>query len=495
MRNPLTVHRRQSVDRRQLLGGAAALAVSALAMPAGAAVSPSVANLPGRSNVLIRNAYVMTMVPGAADLPNGDVRVENGEIAEIGTGLAAPGAQAGGQVIDGEGFILMPGLVDTHWHMWTTLLRNMSGNKPEHGYFPTTTAVGNVYTPRDMYYGTLLSAAEALFSGITTVHDWCHNIITPKHAEEDLRALQETGIRGRFCYGPARRMPPTEAINVDDLARFARDWKSFSNEGLLTLGLGWRGVQAPVRLPDGRFELRPLPEAVYRKEHDAAQSLGLPISVHLNSTTNDRGHVLALVKQGLLVKDLQIIHGIFSTPEEMKALAAAGAVVSVSPYSELRIGFGVTKILEYLDNGVTLGLSVDTTPLTGNCDMFGVMKVVQNIENGRAESEFKLPARRVVELATIEGARSLGLSDRTGSIEKGKRADLILVDTRDINMGPFTDPAYMLVDSAQPWNVDTVMVDGRILKRNGKLTAIDTRALMAEASKASREVRDRAKWW
>jgi 5-methylthioadenosine/S-adenosylhomocysteine deaminase len=485
MRNPLTIH------RRQFLGGAAALGVSALAVTANSAVSPAVGNLPGRSHVMIRNAYVMTMVPGAADLPNGDVRVENGEIAEVGTGLAAPGAQ----VIDGQGFILMPGLVDTHWHMWTTLLRNMSGNTPEHGYFPTTTAVGNVYTPRDMYYGTLLSATEALFSGITTVHDWCHNIITPGHAEEDLRALQETGIRGRFSYGPARRMASTEAIDVDDLARFARDWKSFSNEGLLTLGLGWRGVQAPFRLPDGTFQLRPLPEAVYRREHDAARSLGIPISVHLNSTTNDRGHVMALQKQGLLVKDLQIVHGIFSTPQEMKALAQAGAVVSVSPYSELRIGFGVTKILEYLDHGVTLGLSVDSTPLSGNCDMFGIMKVVQNIENGRAESEFKLPARRVVELATIEGARSLGLADRIGSIAPGKRADLILVNTRDINMGPFTDPAYMLVDSAQAWNVDTVMVDGRILKRSGKLTAIDTGALMAEASKVSRDVRDRAKWW
>jgi len=482
---------RLSIDRRQFVGGAAALGVSAFAVPAGSAVSPSIGNLPGRGHVVIRNAYVMSMAPGAADLANGDVRVENGEIAEVGNALAAPGAQ----VIDSEGFILMPGLVDTHWHMWTTLLRNMSGNMPEHGYFPTTTAVGNVYTPRDMYYGTLLSAAEALFSGITTVHDWCHNIITPQHAEEDLRALQETGIRGRFCYGPARRMPFTEAIDVDDLARFARDWKSFSNEGLLTLGLGWRGVQASFLKPDGSRELRPLPEVVYRKEHDAARSLGLPISVHLNSTVNDRGHVLALQKQGLLVKDLQIIHGIFSTAEEMKALAAAGAVVSVSPYSELRIGFGVTKILEYLDNGVTLGLSVDTTPLTGNCDMFGIMKIVQNIENGRAENEFKLPARRVVELATIEGARSLGLADRIGSIEKGKRADLILVNTRDINMGPFTDPAYMVVDSAQPWNVDTVMVDGRILKRNGKLTAIDTGTLMAEASRASREVRDRAKWW
>jgi 5-methylthioadenosine/S-adenosylhomocysteine deaminase len=480
------------VDRRQLLSVAAAVgAAGALTLPAQGAVSGAVASLPARGNVLIRNAYVLTMVPGAPDLPGGDVLVENGVIADIGTGLAAPGAA----VIDGAGFIVMPGLVDTHWHMWTTLLRNMSGTKPEHGYFPTTTAVGNVYTPRDMYYGTLLSAAEALFSGITTVHDWCHNIITPQHAEEDIRALQEAGIRARFCYGPARRTPLTEAINIDDLARFHREWASFSNEGLLTLGLGWRGVQFAFRLPDGKFELRPLSEAVYRKEHDAASRLGIPISVHVNSNTNDRNHVLAIHKAGLLVKDLQIIHGIFTAPDEMKLMAAAGAVASVSPYSELRIGYGVTKILEYLDNGVTLGLSVDTTPLTGNCDMFGIMKVVQNIENGRAENEFKLQPRRVVELATIEGARSLGLADRIGSIAKGKRADLIMVNARDINMGPFTDPYHMLVDSAQPWNVDTVMVDGRIVKRGGRLTAIDTATLMAEATKASREVRDRAKWW
>jgi cytosine/adenosine deaminase-related metal-dependent hydrolase len=454
-------------------------------------VSGAVAGLPARGPVLIRNAYVVTMVPGAPDLLGGDVLVENGAIAAVGTGLLAPGAT----VIDGDGFILMPGLVDTHWHMWTSLLRNMSGTKPEHGYFPTTTVVGNVYAPRDMYYGTLLSAAEALFSGITTVHDWCHNIITPQHAEEDIRALQETGIRARFCYGPARKTPLTETINIAGLERFHREWASFSNEGLLTLGLGWRGVQFAFRQPDGTFQLKPLSEAVWRTEHEAAQKLGIPISLHANSNKHDRGHVEAIHKAGLLVKGLQIIHGISTTPDEMKLMVAAGAVTSVSPYSELRIGYGVTKILEYLDHGVTLGLSVDTTPLTGNSDMFGIMKIVQNIENGRTESEFKLPPRRVVELATIEGARSLGLADRIGSIATGKRADLILVSTRDINMGPFTDPYHMLVDSAQAWNVDTVMVDGRILKRGGKLAAIDTTALMAEVAKASREVRDRAKWW
>jgi 5-methylthioadenosine/S-adenosylhomocysteine deaminase len=480
-----------SMRRRTFLGGVAALgAMHGLWMDARAAVSPSVADLPARRHVVIRNAYVMTMEPGAADLPDGDVHVENGSIVDIGAALAAPGAE----VIDGRGCIVMPGLIDTHWHMWTSLLRNMSGDDRAHGYFPMTTALGKVYTPRDMYYGTLLSSAEALHSGITTVHNWCHNIMSREHALEDLRAMQETGLRGRFSYGPARSTPLTQPLDVADLARMNGEWASLSNEGLLTLGLAWRGVQAALPNADGKMELRPLSPDMYGVEFEAARKLNLPVSVHLNSTKFDKDHILALQKLGYVFNGLQVIHAINTSPEEMDILAAAGASVSISPASELRIGFGLTKIAEYLDHKVNLALSVDTTPLTGNADMFGIMKLTQNLENGRSENEFKLPARRVLELATIEGAKALGVADRTGSLRKGKRADIIMVDTRAINIGPFTEPAYMLVDSAQASNVDAVLVDGRILKRNGKLTAIDAGKLMEEASAASLGVRQRANW-
>jgi cytosine/adenosine deaminase-related metal-dependent hydrolase len=127
--------------------------------------------------------------------------------------------------------------------------------------------------------------------------------------------------------------------------------------------------------------------------------------------------------------------------------------------------------------------------------MFAIMKVIQNIENSRTENEFKLPARRVLELATIEGARSMGVDDRVGSLKPGKRADLILVNTRDVNLAVFSEPAHMLVEAAQPSNVDTVMVDGRILKRRGKLTAIDVEQTVSEASAALAAVRKRAGWW
>src|SRR2546422_6858139 len=157
--------------------------------------------------------------------------------------------------------------------------------------------------------------------------------------------------------------------------------------------------------------------------------------------------------------------------------------------------FGFPQTGELLGGGVTVGLSVDTTVLSGNADMFAIMKAIQNVENSRTENEFKLPARRVLELATIEGARSMGVDDRVGSLKPGKRADLIMVSTRDVNIGVFTDPAHMLVEAAQPSNVDTVVVDGRILKRRGKLTAFDTGQVVSEASGALAGVRKRGNWW
>ena len=131
---------------------------------------------------------------------------------------------------------------------------------------------------------------------------------------------------------------------------------------------------------------------------------------------------------------MQVIHAVWCTPEEIRALADNRVNVSVSPYSELRIGFGFPIAAELVAAGVTVGLSVDTTTLSGNADMFAIMKAIQNIENGRARNEFALTARRVLELATIDGARSMGIDDSVGSLTPGKRADMIMVDTRAVNL-------------------------------------------------------------
>jgi len=339
-----------------------------------------------------------------------------------------------------------------------------------------------------MYRGTRLATAEAINSGITFVHDWCHNIRSPEFVDQDLRALRESGLRACFSYGSSQGMPNKDGISLAELQRLERDWARYSNDGLITLGLAWRGM-------GGNNPATAIPPDIYRREIEAARKLGLPISVHASGSRPATGQVNTIYKADLLRKDMQIIHAIVITKDEIAAVKAAGASISISPFSELRIGFGMPQTGELLAAGIPVGLSVDTVELTGNADMFGIMKLVQNIENGKAENEFKLTARRVLELGTIEGARSMGIADKVGSLKPGKRADLIMVSTRDVNLGVFTDPAHMIVTAAQPSNVDTVVIDGRILKRGGKLTALNVAQIVGEATAANAALRKRAEWW
>jgi 5-methylthioadenosine/S-adenosylhomocysteine deaminase len=457
-------------NRRAVLGGLLAAGAAAGARLGSAQTRTS----PMTTELLIRNAYVLTMDPALGDVAGGDVHLRGGEIAAVGRNLAAPAAE----IIDGTGMLMLPGLVETHWHLWTTLLRSLAGDRAEHGYFPTSRGVGAFYRADDVYAAGRLAAAEAVNSGITFVHDWCHNVRGPEYAEAALRALTDTGVRARFSYGSPAGASADASIDLVDLERLSRRWRDYDNGGLLSLGLAWRGAASAATLRD----------------YEVAKDLGLPISVHANNFRGSAGGIQMLADSGLLAQGLQVIHAVWCTPQEIGALAESGAVVSVSPYTELRIGFGSPIVAEFLRAGVPVGLSVDTVTLSGNADMFAIMKAIQNIENGRALDEFALPARRVLELATIEGARSMGIDASVGSLVPGKRADLIMVDTRALNLAMLTEPAHMLVEAAQPANVDTVIIDGRLMKRRGRLTDIDVDAVIDAAGLASREVRRRANW-
>lgn len=465
------------MNRRLFMGGLAALAVAS-ARSARRDRAPG--KLPARGELVLRNGYVMTMDPQLGDIAGGDVHIRNGEIVAVGKAIKAPGAA----VLDGRRMIVLPGLVDTHWHLWNTFLRSFAGEKPDQGYFPTAAAFGAVMTPEDMYHGARLGAAEALHSGITTIHDFCHNVRSREHAEADIRAVKEAGLRARWSYGWPQGLPDTQISNLADLEGLHRDWANFSNEGLISLGFAWRGM----------FRNTMLPREVYRPEFETARRLGIPISVHLGSAESAKGQIEAHAKENLLGKDTQIVHALSASPAEIEMLAKAGSPVSVSPGTELRMGYGITKIGEFLNAGVPLGVSMDNTVLAGDANMFGLLKMVRNIENGKNHDEFKMSARRALELGTIDGARSIGMDARIGSLKPGKRADVIMVATQTLNMGVFTDPAHMLVESAQADNVDTVIVDGRILKRGGKLTAVAVEQVLDDAQASLEGVRKRANW-
>jgi cytosine/adenosine deaminase-related metal-dependent hydrolase len=465
------------MQRRHFMLGAASLgAITASGLPL-VACAQAAPVPPERGALLIRGGYVMTMDAELGDIDVGDVQILNGEITAVGKDLDAGDAE----VIEADGTIVLPGFVETHWHMWNALLRSMSGDTKEFGYFPTRIGLGKNYQPRDMYLGTRLGVAEALFSGITTVHDWCHNVRGPAFALEDLRALQESGIRARFSYGI--NAAENGRLDLESLQRLHGDWRSHSAEGLIALGLAWAGLGAT-----------PQAAALGKADIEAARALGIPISVHASSTKEQIGQIKAIADAGLLGPDLQVIHATQATGEEIKLLKEADTAVSLSPFSELRIGYGLTPTMKFVDAGVRTGLSVDTTALSGNADMFGIMKVVQNLGNAMAEDEFKLPARRVLELATIGGAQSLGMDATVGSLRPGKRADVIVISLDAPNLGLFTDPSHLLVEAAQPLNVTTVIVDGRLLKRDGELTGLDTEIVNDEAAAALADLRTRASW-
>ena len=337
----------------------------------GARAAGGAGRLPARGEYLVRNGYVLTMDEGLRDIPGGDVHVRNGQIVAVGKALKASGAT----VLDASRMIVMPGFVDTHWHMWTTYLRCMAGDIQNEGYFPVTTRYGEAMKPEDMYYSTRLAVAEAIYSGTTTVNDECHNVRSYEYAEQDIRALREMGIRGQWSYGPYRGIPAGQARDLASFEKLHAGWSQISNEGLLNLAYTWGGI------PAANGGSAPSAQAIAdaKKEIETARGLGRRVTMHLASKENTPpGQVKALAEY--LKSDMLLIHMLATSREEMKLVAASGASISVSPGSELRIGYGLTKASEFMDAGINVAVSVDTAPLTGNCHMPGILKLLRNAE-------------------------------------------------------------------------------------------------------------------
>jgi cytosine/adenosine deaminase-related metal-dependent hydrolase len=471
--------RKDLFDRRTVLAGTTALGAAsvlsgrALAQTAG---TPPAVSLPVRGDFVVRGAHVLSMDESLGDFPTGDVHVRDGQIVGIGLTVNAPGAE----VIDGKGMICMPGFVDTHWHHWTTFLRPlMRQDDPNLTYFPVTAKYGALYTPQDSYRSVRLGLAQALAAGITTTQNWAHNVRSPAHADAEMSAMRDTGIRGRFAYGNPVRDPNDKLMDLADLARAKSDW--VTKGGMLGLGICSRSVDGANSATRGGISVE-----MAKKEWGAARELGLPITLHTSGT----GGIKILEEAGLLGPDVQLVHPLGTTEEERATLAKHKVSYSTSPVGEARRP-GVTQLAEMLSAGVNMSLSIDHTT-TFDADMFKNMGVLFSLNMHRLGDKFKLTTRQLVQLATIEGALDLGFGNQTGSLTPGKRADLILIRTNVPNMAPIGDPYDALVQLAQPSNIDLVVVDGRILRRGGQYTGLDYDAVLREASDAVAALKARA---
>jgi cytosine/adenosine deaminase-related metal-dependent hydrolase len=415
---------------------------------------------------LISGGHVVTIDDELGDVPHGDVLVRDGVIVEVGVGLATTGPDT--QIIDARGRLVLPGLVDTHRHVWQGAIAGSTPQMTRYGYRPAIlNGIALEHTPLDIHAGTLWGALQALNAGITSIGDWAHALQSPEHADANLRGLQESGIRGCFFYGgPGPASDDPNPPHPRD-ARRMRDEHFPDNRanGRLRMGMALRGpasTSAERNIDDFAF----------------ARELGLPISIHVGmASTADA--VTALRRDGLLGADINYVHGNQLTDEEFGLIAASGGSLSITPCADMLMQFGTYPPTGHaLAHGLTCGFGVDTVCSTGT-DLFSEMRLALAAERSHANAAalsrneqvraVALNQRDMLELATIGGARVLGLDREIGTLTPGKHADIAIVDLRSPHLDGFGDPVTMLGLGAGPADVETVLVGGEFVKRDGKL--------------------------
>jgi 5-methylthioadenosine/S-adenosylhomocysteine deaminase len=445
------------VGRRALLQGLAAAA----AVPSyiEAIAQPSVQAATARRRILIKGGYVASLDKSIGDLPVGDVLTDGATIAAIGRDIQAPDAE----VIDAGSKLVLPGLIDTHRHTWETVTRSLISEGDLAVYLKLFfETLGPHYRPEDVYIGNLLGALGALSSGITTLLDWSHVMNTPAHADAAVQGLADSSIRGVFAYGSSRAPGKDAAMMRAADVRRVQKQHFPADDQLLTLAIAADDSSDDAKAADIRL----------------ARQLGLRITIHVIRA----GTIAALNTQGLLGPDITCVHtvGIESTDDELKMLADHGGTISTSSATEMMSGHGFPSAQRWLRHGLRPSLSIDNETRVPS-DLFLQMRALiisdHQLETERVRREGGrpnlIPARDVLEFATIEGARATGLDSKTGTLAVGKRADIIVADLDDITLIPSTDPIATFVLRAQSANISHVLVDGKVKKRDGKLVGVD----------------------
>jgi 5-methylthioadenosine/S-adenosylhomocysteine deaminase len=435
--------------------------------------------MPNSKRVLIRGGTIVSGSDRVGELRRGDLLIDGERIANIAPRIDAPDAEQ----VDASGMIVMPGFVDSHRHIWQSLLRAVGTDWTLGQYYTGMRLVmGRLFTPDDMHLANYLGAIECLNAGITTVLDWSHNNNTPQHADAAIAGLRETGIRAVWAYGNGNDewIPPNDKpTNLADVTRVRREHFSSDNQ-LLTMAFAARGPEFT-------------PADITEKEFRFAHDLGLPVTVHVGVGRWSAAPMSRLQERGLLYPDTNYVHCCTLTDAELRVLVDSGGSTSLAPDTALNEGFGDPPTLRLMALGHEPSLGVDVVSSAPG-DMFAAMRLLLStargnearraLEQDRDFDPIPLTSRQVFGFATLAGARACRLDDKTGTLEVGKQADLVLLDTRAVNMMPLNYSYGNIVESAHPGNVDSVFVAGRPVKRSGQLIGIDLAQLCRRVDSA-----------
>ncbi len=415
--------------------------------------------------MLIKGATILSMDVDIGNIPKGDILIEGGKIVSVGAGISADQAQ----IIEADHMIAIPGMVDTHRHSWEGQLRRINPNAESLEDYCNAThfSFAKYYRPRDIYVGNMLTALGCMDAGITTVIDNSHNSRSAAHSDAAIEAMLDAGIRAVHAAGAPVSGTWDTAHWPGNLERLQNKYFKDGNNSLITLAM--------------MAQLEPAQWAEARR-------LGIPI------VTEFFGGKMAdelegLHREGLLRKDNIFNHCTCLPDKGWKILREAGVRVNVCPRSDAHYGIedGMFAWQAAAQHGIRPGLSVDNeTSYSG--DMFMEMRVAFYLQrvvgqlrrsDQTRQSVETINASRLLEAATIDGAACAGLQDRIGSLVPGKQADVVLINTEDINLYPSNNAFGTVVHAAERSNIDTVIIGGRIVKQRGALIGVNAKELRA----------------
>jgi 5-methylthioadenosine/S-adenosylhomocysteine deaminase len=425
------------------------------------------------ADILLHNALVLTLEEGAAPIPGGYVAVTGSKISAVGMVADPQDLPPARQRLDLEGALVLPGLVNTHSHAPMVWFRGLADDLPLQTWltdfiFP---AEGAWLDPDRAYWGTLAAAAEMIRGGITTVADGYF------FEAQVRRALAEAGLSAVAAQGvvdfPAPGVPdPRDNLKV--AADFLDSGAGFTRQGVTSAIF----CHSPYTCG----------AATLTRAKELTRARAVPLFVHLAETQEEVAEmrrrngltpVAYLERLGVLDELTVAVHAVWLTPEDQEILARRGVKVSHCPESNLKLAAGVAPIPELIEAGVTVGLGTDGAGSNNNLDMWGEMSLAARLHKVWRRDPTLLPAAAAVALATREGAGVLGLDGLTGTLTPGKEADLIVVDLNQPHLTPLYDPFSHLAYAAGAADVRHVMVRGRWLLFDRRLTTLDWPAIAA----------------
>ena len=428
---------------------------------------------------LIKDGLILSLAPDLPETFIGSIGIQGDKIVLLqpeGSKLPLPSAK---KIIDARGLLVMPGLINTHTHGAMTLFRGLADDLPlqtwlDQFIFP---AEARFVNPESVYWGTLLACAEMILSGTTTFADgyFC--------MDGAMRAADRSGMRAVLCQGvvdfPAPGIPDP-AQNILTARRFVEKWEGFSNR--IQTGIF---CHSPYTCSSETLQTV---KAFCREKQalffiHAAETLE---EVSLIKSRYGKTPIRHLDNLRILDPQTVIVHAIHQDSKEIELLAKTRTAVAHCPESNMKLASGIAPVAEMLEKGVSVGLGTDGCASNNDLDLFKEMDTAAKLEKIRYLDPTVMNDRTVLRMATIEGARVLGLENTIGSLEVGKLADIILLDLNQPHLVPCYDPFSILVYTAGGADVDSVMINGKMVMENRRILTFDVGEVMGQVNRISR---------